>query len=317
MQTRIFFTTDLHGSDHCFLKFINSGKFYKASVIVCGGDITGKMIVPLISTPDGGYEAEFLGRKEIVKREDEATQLEKSISQAGYYPFRTTADEFSRLNADRENVDKLFSELMTQRLKNWVKVAEDKLRGSTIKCILNAGNDDRMEIDDVLQSSDVVIYPEGKNVNLDGLHEMISTGYTNMTPWNCPRDISEEELAKRIEDMTSKVSDMQHCIFNFHCPPFDSNIDTAPKLDKDLKPVVSGGGEVVMVPVGSTAVRAAIEKYQPLLGLHGHIHESKGSVKIGRTLCLNPGSEYAEGILRGALITVEDNKIKNFQFTSG
>jgi len=162
-----------------------------------------------------------------------------------------------------------------------------------------------------------VINPEEKVVPVDDKHEMISTGYTNITPWNCPRDVSEEELAKKIENMTSKVTNMKNCIFNFHCPPYDSSIDSAPKLDKDLKPAVSPGGEMLMIPVGSTAVRAAIEKYQPLLGLHGHIHESRGTAKIGRTLCLNPGSEYGEGILRGALITLEDDKVKSHQLTSG
>ena len=49
-----------------------------------------------------------------------------------------------------------------------------------------------------------------------------------------------------------------------------------------------------MIHAGSTAVRASIEKHQPLVGLHGHIHESKGFVTLGRTLCLNPGSEYGK-----------------------
>jgi len=316
LQTRIFFATDFHGSDQCFMKFINAGKFYKASVIVCGGDITGKMIVPLISMPDGGYEAEFLGRKETV-RGDDVAQLEKNISQSGYYPFKTTNEGFSELRADPAKLDKLFSKLMADRVRSWVKYADAKLKDSSVKCFFNAGNDDRLEIDEVLQESKYMVWPEGKNVDVDGKHEMISTGYTNMTPWNCPRDVPEEEMAKRIEAMTSKVSDMKNCIFNFHCPPIDSTIDTAPKLDENLKPVVSGGGEIMMAAVGSTAVRAAIEKYQPLLGLHGHMHESKGSSKIGRTLCLNPGSEYSEGVLRGALITIDDDKVKTFQFTSG
>jgi len=316
LQTRIFFTTDLHGSDECFLKFINSGKFYKTSVIICGGDITGKMLIPLIATQDSGYEAEFLGRTQKV-RNDEVSQLEKSIAQAGYYPFKTTKEELSHLNIDRDKVENLFSELMIQRLKKWIEIAEQRLRNTGIKCIINAGNDDRIEIDNVLDASDFIIHAEGKVIDVDGKHEMISTGYTNITPWNCPRDISETDLAERIEHMTSKVSNMKNCIFNFHCPPFNSTIDTAPKLDSNLKPVVSGGGEVELIPVGSTAVRTAIQKYQPLLSLHGHIHESKGSTKIGRTLCVNPGSEYGEGILRGALITIEDDKIKTFQFTSG
>lgn len=317
MQTRMFYTTDLHGSEQCFLKFINAGKFYKASVLVCGGDITGKMIVPLIETGEGGYEAQFLGKSQTAKSEDDAKQLEKSIMYAGYYPFRTTKDEMTKLNQNPADVDRLFSDLMRQRVDRWVKTAEEKLKGTGIKCMITPGNDDRMNIDEVLNVSQFVINPEGKIVSIDDRHEMISTGYTNITPWNCPRDISEEELAKRIEEVVSKVTNMQTCIFNFHCPPYDSNIDSAPKLDKDLKPVVSPGGEMLMIPVGSKAVRAAMEKHQPLLGLHGHIHESRGTAKIGRTLCLNPGSEYGEGILRGALITLEDDKIKSYQFTSG
>ena len=313
----MFYTTDLHGSEQCFLKFVNAGKFYKVNVLVCGGDITGKMIVPLIQKGDDIFEAEFLGKSQTAKGDEATKQLEKSISYAGYYPFRTTKEEMTRLNANPAEVDKLFSDLMRQRVERWVKVAEEKLKGTGINCIITPGNDDRMDIDSAFEASDFVINPEGKVVSIDDNHEMISTGYTNITPWNCPRDISEEELGKKLEDMASKVKNMSTCIFNLHCPPYDSNIDSAPKLDKDLKPIVSPGGEMVMIPVGSTSVRAAIEKYQPLLGLHGHIHESRGTAKIGRTLCLNPGSEYGEGILRGALITFENDKVKSYQLTSG
>jgi hypothetical protein len=64
-----------------------------------------------------------------------------------------------------------------------------------------------------------------------------------------------------------------------------------------------------MQPVGSTSVRTAIERVQPLLGLHGrHIHESRGAVPIGRTLALNPGSSYEEGVLQGALVTLDPKK---------
>jgi Icc-related predicted phosphoesterase len=313
----MFYTTDLHGSEQCFLKFVNAGKFYKVNVLVCGGDITGKMIVPLVQTGNDAYEAEFLGKTQMAKGEEAAKQLEKSISYAGYYPFRSTKEEMTRLNANPAEVDKLFSDLMRQRVERWIRVAEDKLKGTGINCIITPGNDDRLDIDSAFDASEFVINPEGKVVSIDANHEMISTGYTNITPWNCPRDISEEELGKKIEGMASKVTNMSTCIFNLHCPPYDSNIDSAPKLDKDLKPIVSPGGEMVMIPVGSTSVRTSLEKYQPLLGLHGHIHESRGTAKIGRTLCLNPGSEYGEGILRGALITFENDKVKSYQLTSG
>jgi len=146
---------------------------------------------------------------------------------------------------------------------------------------------------------------------------MISCGYSNMTPWNCPRDFPEEELNKKISEMTAQVEEMEKCIFNLHCPPFNTMLDQAPKLDKDLNPSVQPGGGLEMAPVGSTAVREAIQKHQPLLGLHGHIHESKGTFKIGRTLCMNPGSEYAERILRGLLLDIDGNRVKDFMFTSG
>ena len=73
----------------------------------------------------------------------------------------------------------------------------------------------------------------------------------------------------------------------------------------------------ILTSVGSTAVRSAIEKFQPLLGLHGHIHESKGSIKIGRTLCVNPGSEYSEGVLKGVMMNLDEKGVRSFQFTSG
>ena len=72
-----------------------------------------------------------------------------------------------------------------------------------------------------------------------------------------------------------------------------------------------------MAPVGATSVRKAIEEYQPLLGLHGHIHESRGVARLGRTICINPGSRYNEGILQGVIIDLEGNCVRNYQLTAG
>jgi Icc-related predicted phosphoesterase len=193
--------------------------------------------------------------------------------------------------------------------------AEQKLKGTKIKCYVSPGNDDAFFVDKVLAESNTVINPEGQVIDIDGIHEMASTGYTNMTPWNCPRDISEEELMKRIDDMTSKLKNPSRSIFNFHCPPYDSTLDSAPQLDEKLQPKLSASGPV-MAPVGSKSVRIAIEKYQPLLGLHGHIHESKGYLPLGRTICVNPGSEYTEGLLRGFLAELTEDKVKDFLFVS-
>jgi Icc-related predicted phosphoesterase len=70
-------------------------------------------------------------------------------------------------------------------------------------------------------------------------------------------------------------------------------------------------------PVGSTAVRDAIERYQPALSLHGHIHEARGVHWLGRTLALNPGSEYAEGTMKGAIVNLEPTRVKGYLLISG
>jgi len=114
--------------------------------------------------------------------------------------------------------------------------------------------------------------------------------------------------------MTDQLKNPEKSIFNLHDPPFGSHLDEAPDLTKDLD--LKGGGRITK-SVGSVAVREAIEKHQPMLGLHGHIHESKGVTKIGRTTCINPGSVYEEGTLLGAIVDLEDRKVKQYYLTAG
>jgi len=316
-DTKLFFASDVHGSEKTFMKFVNAGNFYKANVLILGGDMTGKMLVPIVRQTDGSHKVKFLGTEYVIKTEQEIQEMEKNIRFNGAYPYRTTPDNIKELDADRNKVDELFSSLMKEEVGRWLKIAEERLRGTGIKCFITPGNDDRLDVDDAFSSNEYVVNPEGKLVSIDDHHEMISSGYCNVTPWKAPRDIPEEELSRKIESMTSQVKNMKNCIFNFHCPPYDSTIDLAPKLDKNLKPVISPTGGTEMIPAGSRAGRVAIEKCQPLLGLHGHIHESKGFFRIGRTLCLNPGSEYSEGVLRGALITLTEDKVKSYILTRG
>ena len=313
---KILFATDAHGSEPVFLKWLNAGKIHKADVIVMGGDITGKMIIPLVEQPDRTFTAEFMGTKFTAKSKEEAEALEKKIRTSGFYPYRTSPERMLELKQDSRKVDELFTELMVETTARWVSIAEERLKGTGIKCYVMPGNDDQLVVDQVIEKSDYVVNPEGKVVRLDNNHEMISTGYSNITPWKCPRDIPEEDLEKKIEAMASRVENMQNCIFNFHCPPYETSLDVAPKLDENLKPVVSGGA-VIEAHVGSLSVRKAIEKHQPLLGMHGHIHESKGTFNIWRTFCINPGSEYTEGILRCILVVVDDKSVKSFLPISG
>jgi Icc-related predicted phosphoesterase len=313
--TRVFFTTDVHGSEPAFLKFLGAAGHYNANVLILGGDITGKMLISVIKEPRGWY-AFLFGKRVSAETESEAAELENVIRTNGFYPYRTTQEEVGELEQSPQRVDELFSDLMRQSVARWLQMAEDKLGGSGVRVFISLGNDDRDDLIPVLEGSKVVTYPDGKVVSLDEKHEMASVGYGNMTPWKCPRDLPEEELAKKIEEAISQVGNMEHCVFNFHVPPYDTDLDLAPELDAELRPVLIAG-QPNIIPVGSTAVREAIERYQPLAGLHGHVHESRGVTRIGRTLCINPGSEYSEGVLRGVLLNLKDGRILSHQFVSG
>jgi len=315
-RTRIFFATDIHGSDRCFRKFLNAGEFYKADVVVLGGDLTGKTLVPIFEHSDGHFTAQFLGEK-VMKPASELVSFEKTVSDSGYYPYRTSDHEYRLIMEDQSKLEAVFSRLATERLQRWLEIAEHRIGDRTQpKYYVTAGNDDSFAIDPILRRSSVLSFVEGEVVHIDQEHEMIATGYANTTPWNCFRDIPEEELLKKIESMTNRVAKMQNCVFTLHSPPYGTGLDTAMELDSNLSPVMRDGAPS-MIPVGSKAVREEIEKYQPLLGLHGHIHEARGTATINRTLCINPGSEYSEGVLRGALIDLQDGKVKSHVLTSG
>uniref|UniRef100_A0A7J3SNJ0 Metallophosphoesterase n=1 Tax=Fervidicoccus fontis TaxID=683846 RepID=A0A7J3SNJ0_9CREN len=316
-RTRIFFATDIHGSECCFRKFINAGKFYKADVLIHGGDLTGKKIIPIVKDSDGSYTSYFLGREYTLRTTAEVEALEQKIRDVGSYPYIASKDEIEELHSNPTKLDEIFSLVLCESLRRWIHFAEERLKDTKIKCFISSGNDDSHIIDRILEESNYVVYPEGKSLWIDEHHEMVSSGFANMTPWKCPRDVPDEELSKIIEKMVSQVTRMENCIFNLHCPPFNTNIDLAPKLDDSLKPILGPGGTPLTVHVGSKAIRNIIEKYQPLLGLHGHIHESKGLDRIGRTICVNPGSEYAEGILKGFLVDLTDKGIKAYLFTTG
>lgn len=314
---RIFFTTDIHGSETCFMKFLNAAKAYKANVIILGGDITGKMIIPIVPKDESTvvvYGGDMFGTIEVQVKSTQLDQMRRKITDSGYYPHNVSKEDYEKLRSDRKLLDDLFSELMRLQVRRWNRIAEERLRGSGVTCYISPGNDDRFIIDLELGGASV-INPEDKVVDVCN-YEMITSGFCTPTPWKTTRECGEEELARKIARMESQVKNMQKCVFNLHCPPADSNLDKAPLLDKDLRPVVKGGG-IVMTSAGSQAIRESIERNQPLLSLHGHVHEGKGVAKIGRTLCVNPGSEYGEGILRGAVVNLEGQKVKSYMFTSG
>ena len=315
--TTIFFATDIHGSERCFMKFVNAAKFYSANVLILGGDITGKALVPVIRQPTTGtYRATFLGETVILESEEAAATFEKQVRHGGAYPFRTTPEELAAMEANRSLVDTLFTRLMVESVERWCGIAQERLAGTGVRCFIDAGNDDEPTIVETLKQAAFVEMPEGHVIQLDDDHEMVSSGFANTTPWHAPRDLPDDELATFIEGMASRLHEPQRAVFNIHVPPYATGLDTAPILDDNLKPLVVAG-EITTGPVGSKAVRAAIERYQPIVSLHGHIHESRAASKLGRTMCINPGSEYGDGNLRGAIVTLKGDKLKSYQFING
>ena len=314
---RIFFVTDIHGSDRCFRKFINAAKFYKAQSLVLGGDITGKVMIPVVDQGNGKWFANYLGERKEFTKEEKIAEFGKNLAEGGIYTITVSKSEYDEMQAKKDHVSQAFTRSMRTSLENWLSLASERLKGTDTKCYISIGNDDDPVVDEVLRShsSDNVVFCEEEIVTIGG-HEMLSLGTSNRTPWNSPREADESVLKGKLHAMASKLERPEDSIFSVHVPPYDSGIDAAPKVDESFKPVVKGG-HPIMIPVGSTAVREAIESYKPLLGLHGHIHESRGIYKLGRTVCINPGSEYAQGILRGAIVDLEEKKLADYLLVSG
>jgi len=304
----------MHGSEGVWRKFLNASAMLKVDVAICGGDLTGKMIVPVVERKDGKYAYYHLKKTQVI----DSSELEKAMKDIrgiGYYPYQTNESEYEEMTKNPKKVDEVFHEVMTSTIKSWLDLIPQKVPKET-RVVVCPGNDDRFPVDDIVSSHKHVINGEGKVIEVDDSHEMVSCGWVNPSPWKTTREEEDDKLEERLERYISQVKNMESAIFNFHAPPYQTKLDEAPLLDKDLNPIIQGGS-VVMVPVGSKAVKKVIEKYQPFLGLHGHIHEASGSMKIGRTYCVNPGSEYAEGILRAFLIEFKGNQISKLQRIEG
>ena len=314
-KTKVFYTTDVHGSTVVFKKFINAAKFYEADVLILGGDMVGKMIIPIVEQANGRFSANYLGKVYDIGNADELAKTEQTFEDSGLYPIRVTPEEVQLYKQDKSLVEKRFAELATARITRWLDIAEERLRGTGVRCYIQPGNDDPYEVDVAFRQSDVIQNVDRRIVMIDEDHELMNVGAANQTPWSCPRDKTEDELEGMIEALAAQLKDPGQAVFNLHVPPYDTNLDQAPELDENLTPKLSLGGGFKIVPVGSKAVRQAIEKYQPILGLHGHIHESRSAQKIGRTMCINPGSEYGEGVLRGVYIELSKKGLEDYIFT--
>jgi uncharacterized protein len=308
-STLLYFVSDLHGSSLCFRKFVNSTQVYQPNVLVLGGDVAGKAIQSIIRGPNGRWNCTFVGHRYELTEGSELTELERMIADHGYYPYRAEPGELEAMEADG-TLDDLFLRLMRERLAEWLDIADTRLRPQGVPLYLMLGNDDPPELADMLDQAPWGVHAEGKVVPLDDEHEMISWGYANTTPWHTYREQNEQQLAVAYSAMADKLEHPERAVFNLHPPPFDTQLDDAPALDENLT-VQATLGQVQMRAVGSTAVRDIVAERQPLVGLHGHIHESSGIRRLGkkrRGLVLNPGSDYSTGALNGALVSLNQDR---------
>jgi uncharacterized protein len=312
---RVFFATDIHGSEVCWRKFLNAGAFHKADVLVMGGDMTGKAMVPIVGPSNGPWRLTLQDQEHALGTEAEAAAMEKRIADRGYYPIRLSQAEMQAWQADESLVNARFKEEMLGQVQRWMDLADERLAGKGTRCIVSPANDDIFEIDPIIAAAKEVELGESNLIDLDGI-SLVSTGWANPTPWNTFRELPEPELRERIDGLVKDVPDRRRAIFNFHAPPFGSNLDNAPKIDADMR-YVSGGQ--ALIPVGSHAIREAILEYGPVLSLHGHIHEGRGAVKLGKTLAVNPGSTYEDGVLQAAIVDLDSKKaeVKRYLLING
>lgn len=314
-MTRILFATDFHGSNACYRKFLAAALHYKANVLIVGGDVTGKAMVPIVHKGQSNYEGFLFGRKETPSSSDELEMFKQIISNVGFYPIVLEPDEAQALETDKDKMAVRFEQEMCSRVREWLTLSQEKLTPQGIQLYFMAGNDDLYSIDKVIDEFPGVRNPDGARFMIDDDHEIVGISNANMTPWRCSRDLEEPALEQRLGEVAALMQDAPRAVMVLHVPPYDSGLDVCPELDENLK-IVARGGQVLMKAVGSPAVRRTIEQHQPLLTLHGHIHEAPGHTRIGRTLSINPGSEYAEGIMKGAIVNLERDRVKGHMLVS-
>jgi Icc-related predicted phosphoesterase len=316
MKQRIFFATDVHGSETCWRKFLGAAEFYEANLLVLGGDVTGKALVPIKDTGGGRHQVLLQDQLHEFEGASELTRYRELIRSRGLYPIVVTADELAELQAEPAKLDARFRQEVVRTIESWVALADERLPKTGARCFMCPGNDDIFEIDGPIAASEHIEVGEGQVIDMGDGYQMLSTGWANETPWKTHREEPEAQLAERIDGVMRKATaPPERLIFNFHCPPHGTSLDEAPKVTEDLQ-IVDGGR--VMAHVGSTAVMDAIRSAEPALTLHGHIHESRGTARIGRTLAINPGSSYEQGTLQGVVVELDGKrKLKKHALTTG
>lgn len=313
-RLRLFIASDCHGSDRCFRKVVRGLSFYRADLAVIAGDLAPKDLV-VIKRDGNGHLARAAGASTSTPIAEPLDVFRKRLADAGCLTV-LTPDEADPLTGrgSRKDWQYLFDGAFTRKLDEWRSFAERELGTGAARLLWVPGNDDAHWMDQQLENApffnlELRAFKHGNDLHFAGM------GGSNPTPWDTPREYAESEIALRLDRLVERSSG-DGMIAVIHVPPHASGLDSAPALKSDLSYEMIMGNPVLK-PVGSTAVRAFIERVQPLLVLSGHVHEARGSTRIGRTLCVNPGSLYYSGVLLGCIIEIQNRQIVSVEFTEG
>ncbi len=314
MSVRLFFATDVHGSEVCWRKFINSAKHYGANVLILGGDMTGKAVIPIIDNGGGTYTFHMQDIRHDLQGA-EALAANRARSGSRLLPRGHDGRGGDRVHQRPRQARGALPRSMRQHCQGLGRVGRRASRGQRHACIVCPGNDDRPDIDGLLATSsqievgegNIVDLPDGIPAGLQRLHEPHALGH--------PREEDDGQAQGAHQGIVAQATaSPEHLVMGLHAPPYDTQLDVAPKIDWETLTVQGQDS----AHVGSTAVKEVIEQVQPILSLHGHIHESRAAIRIGRTLAVNPGSSYVEGTLSGCVIELDGKKkIKRYRLTSG
>jgi Icc-related predicted phosphoesterase len=290
---RLLFVTDLHGSTSAFRKLLDAPERHGVEALVCAGDIAGTRLYPIVRGRNGRHVLYQGGTPEGLDGHAALAEARAELEARGGYPVTLSDEEYPAIARDSAARRRILTRAISARLEEWIALAEDRLYGTGVKCYLAGGDNDDEATLAALGGTDgdTVIPCEGRVVDVLGL-PMVSLGWSPSTAGRPPREASEARLRTMLADAIAPLDDPRQAIFNLHAPPRNPRLTT-----------------------GSRAVAAAIRAHQPLLGLHGHIHESPGVKKIGRTVCINPGSESQAGALLGAVVAVAPGKVASYQLT--
>jgi hypothetical protein len=143
-----------------------------------------------------------------------------------------------------------------------------KVKEIDIPALAVPGNCDPKQVLEILDKYGVNLH--AKMVRIGGM-SFVGLGGSNLTPFNTPFELQEAEIEEELASLTQGVD--EDWVLVTHAPPFNTKVD------------ITHGG----VHAGSKSIRRLIERKQPLVALCGHVHESRNTDKLGRTLVVNPG----------------------------